>query len=91
MNAQIKMQMEQDFAQNGSVLSQVLTRHNSSISHVSEESAKLWQLKLQLIGATAQNLLEQHGQANLQTPLKSSGRFPGVQSIPSPGNAGPAS
>tara|TARA_R110002020_G_scaffold302595_2_gene517967 strand:- start:7372 stop:7647 length:276 start_codon:yes stop_codon:yes gene_type:complete len=91
MNEQIKMQMEQDFAQNGSILSASATRFSANISHVSEESSKLWQLKLQLIGATAQNLLEQHGQANLQTQLKSSGMFPGVQSIPSPGNAGPAS
>jgi len=91
MNEQIKTQMEQDFAQNGSVLAQAATRFSVNIGHVSEESAKLWQLKLQLIGATAQNLLEQHGQANLQTQLKASGMFPGVQSIPSPGNAGPAS
>jgi len=91
MNEQIKMQMEQDFAQNGSILQQVATRFNSNVAHVSEESAKLFQLKLQLIGATAQNLLEQHGQANLQTQLKSSGMFPGVQSMPSPGNSGAAS
>jgi hypothetical protein len=82
MNEQIKLQMEQDFAQTGNVLSQVQTRFNSNIAHVSEESAKLWQLKLQLIGATAQNLLEQHGQANLQTQLKSSGMFPGIQQLP---------
>ena len=82
MNEQIKMQMEQDFAQNGSVLAQAATRFSANIGHVSEESAKLWQLKLQLIGATAQNLLEQHGQANLQTQLKSSGMFPGIQQLP---------
>ena len=83
LNEQIAMQMQQDFAQNGSILQQVATRFNSNIAHVSEESAKLFQLKLQLIGATAQNLLEQHGQANMQTQLKSSGMFPGVQQMPS--------
>ena len=88
MAEQIATQMAQDFAQNGSILAQVATRFNSTIAHVSEESSKLFQLKLQLIGATAQNLLEQHGQANLQTQLKSSGMFPGVQSIASPGSAG---
>jgi len=82
MNEQISMQMQQDFAQNGSILQQVATRFNSNIAHVSEESAKLFQLKLQLIGATAQNLLEQHGQANMQTQLKASGMFPGVQQMP---------
>lgn len=81
-DGQIETQMAQDFAANGAVLSQVLTRFNSNISHVSEESAKLWQLKLQLIGATAQNLLEQHGQANLHSQLKASGMFPGVQQMP---------
>ena len=82
MDSQIETQMAQDFAQNGAVLAQVLTRFNSNIAHVSEESAKLWQLKLQLIGATAQNLLEQHGQANMQTQLKASGIFPGIQQAP---------
>ena len=70
------------------VLSQVSTRFNANIAHVSEESAKLFQLKLQLIGATAQNLLEQHGQANMQTQLKSSGMFPGVQQMPAAPAAG---
>jgi len=83
MNEQIAMQMQQDFAQNGSILQQVATRFNANIAHVSEESSKLFQLKLQLIGATAQNLLEQHGQANMQTQLKASGMFPGVQQMPS--------
>jgi hypothetical protein len=87
---QITEQMAADFAQAGAVLSQAQTRFNANISHVSEESAKLWQLKLSLIGATAQNLLEQHGQANMQTQLKSAGMFPGVQSIPAPGTAGKA-
>jgi len=82
MNEQIKMQMEQDFAQSGNVLAQVQTRFNSNIAHVSEESSKIFQLKLQLIGATAQNLLEQHGQANMQAQLKSSGLFPGIMQGP---------
>ncbi len=40
MNEQIKTQMEQDFAQNGSVLAQAATRFSVNIGHVSEESAK---------------------------------------------------
>ena len=88
MNPQIEQQMQQDFAQNGAVLAQAATRFSTNIAHVSEESAKLFQLKLQLIGATAQNLLEQHGQANMQTQLKASEMFPGVQSMPAPGTAG---
>ena len=37
MNEQIKIQMEQDFAQTGNVLAQVQTRFNANIAHVSEE------------------------------------------------------
>ena len=91
LDTQINDQRAMDFQQNGSVLSQTLTRFNANITHVSEESAKSWLLQRLLIGATAQNLLEQHGQANMQTQLKSSGMFPGVQSIPAPGTAGKAS
>jgi hypothetical protein len=81
-DGQIETQMAQDFAQNGAILAQVATRFNSTIAHISEESSKIWQLKLSLIGATAQNLLEQHGQANLHAQLKSAGMFPGVQQMP---------
>ena len=88
MNEQIAAQLAQASAENAMVLSQVSTRFNANIAHVSEEAAKLFQLKLQLIGATAQNLLEQHGQANMQTQLKSSGMFPGVQQMPAAPAAG---
>lgn len=88
MNEQIAAQLAQASAENAMILSQVSTRFNANIAHVSEESSKLFQLKLQLIGATAQNLLEQHGQANMQTQLKSSGMFPGVQQMPAAPAAG---
>jgi hypothetical protein len=88
MDEQIKAQLATASSETAMILSQTATRFNANIAHVSEESGKLWQLKLQLIGATAQNLLEQHGQANMQTQLKASGMFPGVQSMPAPGTAG---
>ena len=88
MNEQISAQLAQASAETAMILSQTSTRFNANIAHVSEESAKLFKLKLQLIGATAQNLLEQHGQANMQTQLKSSGMFPGVQQMPAAPAAG---
>lgn len=76
LDEQISKQMQQNFANENTLLMQTASRFNDGSAFVAQESKQSFLLQQRVIGAAAVNQLERDGLADLTMQLKSAGNYP---------------
>lgn len=76
MDPTIEKVLDESFASRHERLSQTAERFNDGSAFAAQESKQRFGLQQMLLGATAQNMLEQHGLADMVSQMKMAGSFP---------------